>query len=71
MRGQYRAARNPSWDFAKNTLTHNKLVAEPPGSPAVSGIECSGFLLRDLFSVTIIRKPYYVLTIDPYYGNLH
>ena len=29
----------------------------------------SGFLLRDLIEVTIIRRPY-LFSIDDYYGNL-
>ena len=40
---------------------------------AVSAVECkeTGFLLRNLFQVTIIRDLYYIIWLPDYYGTLN
>ena len=48
--------------------THtNKLYYE--AMVGFEGIVASGLLLRNLSSVTITRRPCYLFTIYPYYGN--
>ena len=63
-------AKNESCGQFYLTRYHSQLALAPSWLRPRILHASTGFLFRDWTSVTIIRKPYHPLVIDPDYGNL-